>query len=147
MYWEYRNPTAKVFVADGKRSYFYVPQDRHVIVSELDTTKSGNPLLFLLGQGELERDFTVERENALGGQTLGNVLLRLSPKQPSAEFASVVIEVDPDQSYAIRRLIVFEHVGNQNEYIFTHVLENIPIPDRRFEFKVPAGTKVIQANG
>ena len=34
MYWEYHNPTEKYFVADGKKTYFYVPQHHQVNMGE-----------------------------------------------------------------------------------------------------------------
>ena len=36
MYWEYQSPVEKYFVADGKKTYFYVPRDHQLVVSDLD---------------------------------------------------------------------------------------------------------------
>ena len=62
MYWEYQKPTSKFFVADGQRSYFYVPRDRQAIISELNLSEIQTPLLFLLGKGDIQEDFQVEFE-------------------------------------------------------------------------------------
>ncbi len=62
MYWEYQQPTPKLFIADGKKSYFYLPQDKQVIVSDLDLENASTPLLFLVGKGKIQEDFQVELE-------------------------------------------------------------------------------------
>jgi len=142
MYWEYRQPTPKVFVADGQKSYFYLPLNKQVIVSDLDLSNAQTPLLFLMGQGNIKEDFQVglePEEKPLQGE---NILIRLTPKQPQGIYAYVILEVDPS-IYLVRRLIVIEPIGNRNEYIMTNFRENIRIPDGQFNFKVPPDVEVL----
>ena len=142
MYWEYRQPTPKVFVADGQKSYFYLPLDKQVIVSDLDLSNAQTPLLFLMGKGNLKEDFQVglePEEKPLQGE---NILIRLTPKKPQGIYSYVILEVDPS-NYLVRRLIVKEPIGNRNEYIMVNFKENIRIPDGQFNFKVPPGVEVM----
>ena len=142
MYWEYRQPTPKVFVADGQKNYFYLPLDKQVIVSDLDLSNAQTPLLFLMGRGNLGEDFQVglePEETPLQGE---NILIRLTPKKPQGIYSYVILEVDPS-NYLVRRLIVIEPIGNRNEFIMMNFRENIPIPDGQFNFKVPPGVEVM----
>ena len=142
MYWEYRQPTPKVFVADGQKSYFYLPLDKQVIVSDLDLNNAQTPLLFLMGKGNIREDFQVRlepEEKPLQGE---NILIRLTPKQPQGIYSHVILEVDPS-IYLVRRLIVVEPIGNRNEYIMMNFRENIRIPDGQFTFKVPPDVEVM----
>ncbi|MDA2926512.1 outer membrane lipoprotein carrier protein LolA, partial [Acidobacteria bacterium AH-259-G07] len=142
MYWEYRQPMRKLFIADGKKSYFYVPRDKQVIVSDLELNSAPTPLLFLVGKGNIKEDFEVELEQEENPLQAGNLLIRLTTKRPQGEFSHVILEFNPS-SYLIQRLIVIEPIGNRNEYILTNLRENIRIPDRQFRFKVPAGAEVL----
>ncbi|MEE2821629.1 MAG: outer membrane lipoprotein carrier protein LolA [Acidobacteriota bacterium] len=142
MYWEYESPTPKFFVSDGYRSYFYVPRDKQVIVSEQHLREIQSPLLFLLGEGNIQEAFNAEfneREEALEP---ANKLIKLIPKEPQGEFSFLILEVNLSD-YLIRRLIVVEPIGNRNEYILSNVQINIQIPDEQFDFEVPAGTELI----
>jgi len=142
MYWEYRHPTPKVFVADGQKSYFYLPLDKQVIVSDLDLSNAQTPLLFLMGKGNIQEDFQVAlepEEKPLQGE---NILIRLTPKQPHGIYSYLILEIDPS-IYLVRRLIVIEPIGNRNEYIMMNFQENIRIPDGQFNFKVPPDVEVM----
>jgi len=142
MYWEYQQPTSKFFVADGQRSYFYVPRDRQVIVSELDLSEIQTPLLFLLGKGNIQENFHIELEVKEEALEPVNTLIKLVPKQPQGEFSFLILEVN-SSTFLIRRLVVVEPIGNRNEYILSHFKENIAIPDKQFDFKVPAGVELL----
>ena len=59
MRWEYKTPEEKLFVADGRKMYVWIPADRQVTVSALPTDDApATPVLFLLGRGQLGRDFS-----------------------------------------------------------------------------------------
>ncbi len=143
MYWEYQAPKQKFFVADGKRAYFYVPDDRQVIQSELRLDRARTPLLFLFGKGEIAEDFIVDYEQIEAALDSGNLLLKLVPREPQSEFSHVLLEVDPVQ-YLIRRLTVVELVGQRNDYVLSNFKANVQVPDRRFRFRVPKGVEVIR---
>src|SRR4051812_13866069 len=58
MRWQYLKPEKKEFVANGKKTYLYIPQDRQVIVNDVDTEGGSTSSLFLAGKGDIARDFT-----------------------------------------------------------------------------------------
>lgn len=142
MYWEYRQPTPKFFIADGKKSYFYLPQDKQVIVSDLDLENASTPLLFLVGRGKIQEDFQVELEEVEKPLQAENLLVRLTPKRPQGGYSYLMLEIDPS-TYLIYRLIVIEPIGNRNEYIMKNIRENIRISDQQFRFKLPKDVEVL----
>jgi outer membrane lipoprotein carrier protein len=143
MYWEYKQPNQKYFISDGDQTYFYVPADRQVMVSDLRLDTASTPLLFLLGRGDVERDFIVERVTEEGPRQPGNLLLRLNPIEPQPEFSHLILEVIPD-SFLIHRLTVFDHLGSRNDYTLTNLRVNPRIPDRQFRFRIPSDAEVIR---
>ena len=59
MRWEYTAPEKQLFVSDGLKIYFYIPEDRQVIVTSVPPEdEAATPALFLAGKGNLARDFT-----------------------------------------------------------------------------------------
>jgi signal peptidase II len=141
MYWEYQQPTKKFFVADGEKTFFYVPKDNQVLVSELDLENSNSPLMFLFGKGDIERDFLVSSGSDPSKPQV--IQLRLTPRQPNPEFSYVVLEV-ASESYLVRRLIVVEPIGQQNEYRLEDLRENVQIPDQRFKLDIPSKVEFIE---
>lgn len=143
MYWEYREPSRKFFVTDGKKAYFHVPEDRQVMVADFPAETDQTPLLFLFGQADVRDNFEVTLET--NGQTLhpGSLWLNLHPLRPSGEFSRILVKIDR-QTYLINGLSIFEILGGRSDYILTNIRENIPIPNQRFRFKIPPGVEVIR---
>ena len=141
MYWEYRDPVEKYLIANGRQAYFYVPQDRQVFVYELEDDRL---FLFLMGEGQVARDFEVAFETEELPLQDGNFLMRLTPREEEASFSQILLEIAP-ASYQIERLVSIEPIGARNDYILKNVREDVSIPDRRFRFKRPKGVEVVRA--
>ncbi|MEE8583367.1 MAG: signal peptidase II [Acidobacteriota bacterium] len=144
MRWEYQVPRRKLFVSDGKKSYFYNVGAKQVVESELDLENRGSPLLFLMGRGRLLSDFEADFETGEEPLMGSNWLLRLTPRlsqiQPDYEY--VLLEFDRS-TLRIHRLSVIDPIGNRNDYILSEVQENLPIPEKEFRLKIPKGVERI----
>jgi outer membrane lipoprotein carrier protein len=136
MRWEYREPERKLFVLNGKTSYFYVPADRQVIVREETDVRSLTSLL-LAGRGDILARFavTVEAETATGAR------LRLVPRDADPEVRQALLDVDA--SARIRALEFQDAQGNRSQFAFDDIRENVGLSDRMFEFEIPKGVEVI----
>lgn len=144
MYWEYRDPKEKYFVADGEKIYFYVPQDNQVLISRMDLEETDSPLLFLLGRGDIRRDFEFEIDEAATPDTgMDSVLIRLTPREPHPEFSELLLSISPE-TFLIQKLTVVEPIGQLNEYKLTGFTVNKPIPDDQFQLKIPSQVEVIE---
>jgi len=143
MRWEYRAPIEKLFLSDGRKTYFYVPRDRQVTVSSLEKDSASTPLLFLLGQGNLKKDFVAaetKRETPVAG---GDIVLQLTGVTEQASFKEVFLEVR-EAGADIVRISIVEHTGSRNDYVLTEFQANAPVSDAQFRFKIPKGVEVIQ---
>jgi outer membrane lipoprotein carrier protein len=142
MRWEYVQPERKLFVADGRRFYAYVPADKQVIVSAIsqdDTTPT--PVLFLAGKGNLTRDFTVST-TSVAGAPAGSIALRLVPKRREQEYDWLALVVDQG-SLALRMLVAGDSQGGTSSFTFTGLRENVGLTDKPFTFTIPRGADVI----
>jgi outer membrane lipoprotein carrier protein len=142
MRWDYTAPDKKLFVSDGSRVYLWVPADNQVTVSPVPRQdEATTAVLFLVGKGNLTRDFTVSFTAAPPPGTYG---LRLQPKLPERDYDWLELVVDR-QSLQIRTLAAGDRQGGQSTFTFTNFKENVRLADKIFEFKIPRGADVINA--
>jgi outer membrane lipoprotein carrier protein len=134
MRWEYEHPDKKLFVSNGKSSYFYVPEDKQVITFDA-TGDRGVAVLLLSGRSDLLTEFQVFAVPGASNQ------IRLVPKSDEAEIREALVEADP--SGRIQRLEIVDLQGNRSEYSFLDVNENVGLSDKLFEFEVPKGVEVV----
>lgn len=146
MRWEYTNPEEKLFISDGKTVYFYVPADRQVSKEAVRKTIDDRiPMMFLLGQSDLSKEFT--RFELLNTKPFlpGTAVVRMYPRRQT-ELTEVIMEVDP-ANYLIRRLLLTDSGGAQSEFIFSNIRVNTGLRASLFDFKVPPDVEVIDGIG
>ena len=142
MRWDYTQPEKKVFVSDGSTIYLWVPADNQVTRSAVPKQdEATTAVLFLVGKGDLTRDFNVSfAPNA----PEGTYALRLDPKLPERDYEWLRIVVDKN-SLQIRELTASDRQGGQSTFLFSNFKENVGIADSTFAFKIPKGADVIDA--
>ena len=138
MRWEYTSPEKKLFIADGEKTYFYLEEEKQLLVSEFNIEETGSPLLFFLGKQDIRSRFSADMVNQESG-----LFVRLKPLQPDPEIEELIIEVD-NAEYLIKRIIVRDPVGQQNEYILTNMDRNVHIANQQFRMKVPSDVEIIE---
>ncbi len=85
MLWRYDEPKGQFVLADGKHLYFYQPEQNQVIKSPLKNAFRGDiPLSFLLGLGNLKKDFNATLKASEDNQ----YVLRLEPKGEAGGFTA-----------------------------------------------------------
>lgn len=141
--WEYTSPERKLFVSDGKDVFFYVYGEKNATRSPIKETSDPQiPFLFLLGRGNLRRDFSrieiATGESAIGA---GNQVLRLFPRRAPEEFKQLLVEVST-ASFEVRRMVIFERSGARMDFLLSNVRENYVAPESQFQFVPPAGVIV-----
>jgi outer membrane lipoprotein carrier protein len=143
MRWEYTSPEQKLFVSDGQKIYSYIPADRQVIVSSVPTDdRATTAVLFLVGKGDLARDFNVSYAEATEPDTIA---LKLDPKSRQADYDWLELVVHRE-SLQIRTLIAAEREGGRSTFQFTNYRENTGLADKIFTFKIPRGVDVVNAD-
>jgi len=140
MRWDYKAPETKVFVSDGRRIYLYVPADNQVIVSPVPAEdQATTAVLFLVGKGNLTRDFSVSY--AESGGSPDTYALRLQPRTPQTDYDWLQVVVDR-QNLQIRSLTAGDREGGRSTFQFSNFKENTGLADKTFAFKIPRGADV-----
>ncbi len=145
MRWEYRKPREKLFIADGKDAWFYVPGERRARkapLKKLDDLRS--PLRYLLGKSKLAREFDdLALASDVAPLTRGNLMLRGAPHGMGDRTASVLFEITPESRIA--RLVIEEVDGSTTEFRFADTAENVAVSDAQFRLSLPADVEVVES--
>jgi outer membrane lipoprotein carrier protein len=141
MRWSYEAPEPSLVVSDGKQLWIYDPANREVqrmVVS--DGYLSGAALSFLVGQGEILRDFDVTALEC--GEA--SVLLDLVPRAPST-YERLRARTDP-RSGELRETTVIDLLGNATTVALREVRVNRDPDPALFRFEAPPGVRVVEVD-
>ena len=138
MRWTYTKPERKDLVSDGRRIYWYVHEDKQVVVRDVAETAS-TPDLFLSGKGDIARDFTPTHAES---PIAGTVALKLVPRRAEPEYEYLIVAFDP-ASLQFRGLTTRDHQGGESTFTFSNMRENRGLSDKDFAFSPPRGVPVV----
>ncbi len=163
MRWEYESPEKKLFLADGKTVWFYVPYDHTVTKAPVkESSDWRTPLALLTGKVALSRLCSRVDLIEQKGVPATNAILRCLPKgekktppaaqaessQPAAglpgevDFTEVLLEVDKSSGELVR-IEIRQPGGIELEYRFGDWQEDVPLADDMFRFQIPVGVAVV----
>lgn len=144
MRWQYEQPTAKLFLVDGKNAFFYVPserQARRMPAKRLDDFRS--PIRYLLGHTKLQQEFSKLAISSESPKEAGNVVLEGIPKGMEDRVQRVLLEIT--SSNQITRIFIEELDGSTTEFIFRDLQENVAVKPDLFRFTPPAGVEIVES--
>jgi outer membrane lipoprotein-sorting protein len=166
MRWEYEAPEKKLFLADGKSVWFYVPADHTATKAPIkESSDWRTPLALLTGKANLSRlcsrvDLIVQK-----GTPAGHAVLRCLPKgenevKPPAgtsssqdstqlpgagDFTDVLLEVDASTG-ELASVRIRQAGGIELEYRFGDWQEGLPLPEEMFRFRPPTGVAIVDGS-
>jgi outer membrane lipoprotein carrier protein len=144
MRWEYQKPEVKLFIADGKETFLYIPQDKQVTVQPFSVSDMhSTPLKFLLGAGDILKSFAVAWESEFNPKFEKTVMIRLTPRKTESDYSFLALELNKD-SYEIQSLAVREHSGDTSRFTFTNIATNVKVNNNSFRFKTPKGVEEVR---
>jgi outer membrane lipoprotein carrier protein len=143
MSWKYDAPNGNRVVSDGNVLRVYEKDNEQMY--EVSVGKSQYPaaLAFLMGKGQLTRDFTLRLLDAAQMKFEGGYVLEGTPKEATPAYSKLLLYVDA-QTNQVRRVLVLDAQGNRNRFDFETPRVNDTVPKGEFDFVPPPGTKVIK---
>jgi len=140
MLWRYEEPKGQFVLADGKNLYFYQPEQNQVIKSPLKNAfRSDIPLSFLLGIGNLKRDFNA----TLKGIEANQYVLLLEPKGESGGFSEVLVGVSRATSDLLW-VSVRDAVNNLTTIRLSDMRKGVGVKESLFQFEIPEGADLVE---
>ncbi len=146
MRWDYEKPEKKLFLADGTVLWVYEPEDEQAFKQPLSSSQLPAQVSFLFGRGKLGESFDISRmEPGAGLGGTGDVVLKLVPRQATAQYRYLVFVVDP-KTYLVKETVVYDQQGGSNHIQFSNIETNLKggIHDSRFQFTPPPGTQIVK---
>jgi len=153
----YAKPKQQI-VSNGKQVWFYLPDNRQVMVSSVaEMFKGGNAiaLSYLTGLGHVSRDFQVSFAKEQRDKN-GDYLLELIPRKPTPVLARLQLTVSAEaverfqrqgsvqDTFPVQASVVHDAGGNQTRIDYSNVRVNKGIDSGKFNFKIPAGVEVVK---
>jgi len=137
MRWEYDVPRGKLAIADGRRSWVYLPEERQVLVAPLDMDQSRSATAILLQRADLVGSFEISwgKDDPRGPRPL-----LLKPREPQPEYDHLVLT--PGADHLVRVLTIFDPLGSQITYRFERLRRVETLDDDLFRFDPPAGIEI-----
>lgn len=129
----------KILVSDGSVFWVYEPQFKQAFKECLQNSKLPTSLRFLMGQGDLLKDFDAKLSKK---STAKLPVLMLTPKTPTSKYKQLEFVIDPG-SFQVLRTTIYDPYGNTNEITFDKMLLNKNLPDKNFAFKPPKGARLL----
>jgi outer membrane lipoprotein carrier protein len=139
MRWSYEHPEPSEVISDGRTLWIYDPAAREVQkLSVGDGVLSGAAIQFLLGEGDMRRDFHV----SLIACARDAVDLELVPRR-DATYEKLRVRIDPATGDLLRSTII-DLFGNVTEVTFSEIRANLGLEPGAFAFEPPDGVRVIE---
>ncbi len=138
MRWSYEEPEPSLVVSDGEWIWIYDPSNREVQRMAVGAAAfSGAAIQFLLGEGDIDRDFAVRLLSCAETE----IELELTPRRP-ASFEKLRVRTDPARGDLTRTEIV-DLLGNVTTVSFSATQANLDPAAEIFRFEPPDGVRVI----
>ena len=138
MRWSYARPEQKLFVFDGNRSWFYVPGDKQVTVTNLDAGRRAElPFLVIGDPAARDRSFVVREKNRGS-----SVVVTLQPRSAAAMIRSVAVTI-ASATHLIQRVDYTDREGNQTSFVLGNIRKR-SLTNDLFHFTPPAGVQVVE---
>jgi outer membrane lipoprotein carrier protein len=140
MLWVYQEPKGQFVLADGSHLYFYQPEQNQVIKSPLKNAFRGDiPLSFLLGLGNLKKDFNA----TLKGSEGDHHVLRLEPKGEAGGYNEILMGLDKATADIVW-VSVRDAANNLTTLRFSRMRKAVGLKDSVFTVKIPQGADVVE---
>jgi outer membrane lipoprotein carrier protein len=138
MRWDYEEPERKTVAVVGSRLVQYEPEVNQAYVDDhFDATAMSAAVTFLLGKGDLEKEFEVS-----AGEKGTLVLV---PRKPDSRVESVTLTVGTDGEVTETRVV--DGSGNANAIALSDLKRNAGLSDADFEVRLPSDVRRVEALG
>ena len=139
MKWSYGAPDTQVLISDGSTLWLYVPDEEQATKVPIESIYSSNtPALFLAGKGKLMQTFNIESVNL----DKDPIRITLTPKADDQALTRLQLFADK-KNYQITGSTVYDKLANKTEIRFSNIKTNREIPEKTFQFQVPANVEVL----
>jgi outer membrane lipoprotein carrier protein len=139
MRWDYlekkggKVTVTKSFISNGKTLYVVDHGNKQVMKKSLERDLMPVAVSFLYGSGDLAKEFNAALDTSGTYGTKGDVVLKLTPKQPSAQYKNLILALD-GSNFHVKESIIIDSSNNVNHFRFFQPDFDSPMKDSWFQF-------------
>jgi len=123
----------KSFISNGSYLYVVEHDNKQVVKKNLQQDLMPVAVSFLYGKGDLRAEFNAEIDKTGKYGEKDDIVLRLTPKQPSAQYKNLYLVVSP-KDFHVSQSVIVDSSSNVNQFRFFAPDFEKPIKDSYFEF-------------
>src|SRR5687768_12811469 len=123
----------KSFISNGKYLYVVEHDNKQVVKKNLENDLMPVAVSFLYGKGDLKAEFNAEVDTTGKYGAKGDLVLKLTPKRPSAQYKNLFLVVNP-ADYRVTQSVIIDSSNNVNHFRFFAPDFTKPIKESWFEF-------------
>jgi outer membrane lipoprotein-sorting protein len=123
----------KSFISNGTYLYVVEHDNKQVVKKSLQQDLMPVAVSFLYGKGDLRAEFNAELDKTGKYGEKDDLVLRLTPKQPSAQYKNLYLVVSP-RDFHVSQSVIVDSSSNVNHFRFYAPDFEKPIRDSYFEF-------------
>ena len=136
--WEVTQPAPELLIVTDKEIWNEFSDEEIVYKYPLSMAEDSSGILQVItGQARLDKDFIIDRESREGNL----VKLEAFPNEPTQSLTEVRLWVD-QASGLLRRVVVIDFFGNENDITFADLKTNVKIAGTPFTYAPPKGMQV-----
>jgi outer membrane lipoprotein carrier protein len=142
MSWRYDNNGNRV-VSDGKLIKIYEKENKQMFEQNIDKSQYPAALSFLVGGGQLKKEFKLTKLEAKDLGFEGGYVLLGEPTAPTPAYQKILLFVDAG-TFQVRRVLMIDAQRNRNRFDFIDPVVNQAVDPQEFHFQAPPGTQVVR---
>ena len=123
----------KSFISNGSYLYVVEHDNKQVVKKNLANDLMPVAVTFLYGKGDLSAEFNavIEKGGKYGGKD--DVVLKLTPKKPSAQYKNLYLVVAKD-NFRVKQSVIIDSSDNINSFMFYEPNFTKTVQPKIFEF-------------
>jgi outer membrane lipoprotein carrier protein len=125
--------TKKSFISNGSYLYMVEHDNKQVVKKNLANDLMPVAVTFLYGKGDLKAEFNAEIDKSGKYGAKGDIVLKMTPKKPSAQYKALYLVVAKD-NYRVKQSVIVDSSDNVNQFQFFNPDFEKPVKDSWFEF-------------
>lgn len=107
----------KSFISNGTNLYVVEHDNMQVMMKNLQQDLMPVAVTFLYGKGDLKTEFNAELDHTGKYGAKGELVLKLTPKRPSAQYKNLYLVVSP-ADYHVTQSVIIDSSNNVNHFRF-----------------------------
>jgi outer membrane lipoprotein carrier protein len=127
------NEVKKSFLSNGTYLYVVEHDNKQVVKKSLDKDLMPVAVSFLYGKGDLKNEFNAEIDKSGKYGEKDDFVLKLTPKQPSAQYKNLYLVVSP-KDFHVSQSVIVDSSNNVNHFRFYEPDFKSAVENNWFEF-------------